>query len=293
MLSNSPTAESIPNTSESLVALASRHHSSRLVIYSEADFRRDSNIHVRIGLCAGLVSVWCSEQRYGRDGIKCIQEVTPSLVQRVLLGQAVSFYLKSLPANDQILTPAESALLNVKYGAGGVCSARNLLEMMPARDLLELDLMLQHRMPVVRTWELLSHSVRDVVNAISSDFTPGLYMFVLRYWHARRGGERGHRITVLIEEKRCKFYDPGIGELQFGCLDDLCAWLYDYWIIARWDRLLRRRNSPVSPPIRIFLLRGKLTQDAEDAAIRYDARCYNDALMSADIGECLLNDRES
>jgi hypothetical protein len=265
-----------------------RHCVRRSFMYSQGDFRQHFHVDVRIGLCAGLVKGWWSELCQGRDAIKSISAATPSLVRTILLAQALSFHIRTLPDNEQRLTDAEAALLNFKYGDGGVAKVRALQETFAVDTILELDLILHYCMPIIQEWQL-SHSSVDVLSAISTTQRPGLYIFVMRFWDSKRPtGERGHRTALVIEnEGSCRFYDPRLGELQFSNIDHFTSWFTDYWVTERWDYFLRR-GSPPSPPLRLFCLGGRLPRMVEDVVLSYQAKHSTIAVGSEELNTWLM-----
>ncbi len=267
-----------------------RHCVRRSFMFSQGDFRRHFDVDVRIGLCAGLIKGWWSELCEGRDAIESIAAATPSLVSTILLAQALSFHIRKLPEGKQCLSDAEVALLNFKYGDGGVAKVKALQAVFCVDTLLELDLVLHYQMPIMQEWQL-SHSSVDVVSALSKNRQPGLYIFVLRFWDSKRSThERGHRTALVIEtERSCRFYDPLLGELQFSNLDHFTSWFTDYWATERWDYLLRR-GSPPSPPLRLFCLGGRLPRAAEDVVLTYQAKHSAIAVGSEEIRMWLMAD---
>jgi hypothetical protein len=266
-----------------------RHGVRRSFLFSQGDFRRHFHVDVRVGLCAGLIKGWWSELCEGRDAIKSIAVATPSLVRTILLAQALSFHIRKLPDDEQCLSDAEAALLNFKYGDGGVAKVRALQEALSVDTLLELDLVLHYQMPIMQQWQL-SHSSADVVSALT-DGRPGMYIFVLRFWDSKRPAhERGHRTALVIEtEGSCRFYDPRHGELQFSNVEYFTSWFADYWATERWDYLLRR-GSPPAPPLRLFCLGGHLPRAAENVVLAYQAKHSEMAVRSEEIRTWLMSD---
>lgn len=228
------------------------HQISRAYFFSQKDFRRQFNIRLPIGLCAGLVQAWWAELRKGNDGIRCLKEATPKLIGDVLLSQARSIYLKEFPPLNRNLRPYETELLRFKYGEERVSAIRSLCTLLGVNNCLELDLALLHDLPIIKQWQF-SHLAVDIVNAVTESPGPGLYVLLTRFWDSKRpGGERGHRSALVIEAAgSCRFYDPRWGEMQFLALDHFSRWFTEYWTKERWDYLLQR-GSPPSSPIQLF-----------------------------------------
>ncbi|HET6976346.1 MAG TPA: hypothetical protein VFI24_08485 [Pyrinomonadaceae bacterium] len=228
------------------------HQVCREIFFSQKDFRRQFNIHLPIGLCAGLIQVWWAELRKGNDAITCLKEATPKLISEVVLSQARSVYLKEFPPLNRDLRPYEIALLRFKYEEESESSISSLCTAFGANNCLELDLALLHDSPIIKRWQF-SHSASNIVNALNESLPASLYVLLTRFWDSKRpSAERGHRTALVIEPAgSCRFYDPRWGEMSFVSLDHFTRWFTDYWTILDWDYLLQR-GSPPSSPIQLF-----------------------------------------
>lgn len=252
-----------------------RHRVVRACFFSQRDFREQFKIDIPIGLCAGLVQVWWSELRKGNDAIRCLQEATPKLVGDVLWSQARSFYLQEFPPINRDLRTAEVKLLEFKYGDHSAPLIESLCGLFGVSDCLELDLALLCGLPIMRRWGF-SHRVSDIVDALTESPRPGLYVFLIRFWHrkqvSRERGHRGHRIALIIEPAgACRFYDPRRGEMSFSTLDQFTAWFTDYWEIEDWDYYLQR-GFPPPVPIQLFALGGNLSPAALEKSLALESR---------------------
>ena len=246
----------------SFEAINSRHRVRRAFFCNEESFRKQFDVDVPIGLCAGLVQVWWSEISNGNDGIKCIHEASPSLVRRVVLSQLMSVYLRELPHDDSHLQVSEAAQLRFKYGDYRIAGIKDLQKTFDVESLLELDLILHYGLPIRRKWQC-SHSIVEIVTDLREYAQPGLYLLLIRFWDSKRvNGEKGHRTALVIEEGGiCRFYDSRWGEISFVHVDDFADWFIDYWQTQRWDFFLQR-GVPPSAPLRIFGFGGTLSQSA-------------------------------
>jgi hypothetical protein len=249
-----------------------RHQVGRAYFFSQKDFRRQFNIRLPIGLCAGLVQVWWAELRKGNDAIRCLKEATPQLIGGVLLSQARSVYLKEFPPLNRGLRAYEVELLKFKYGEQSVSSINDLCKLFDVNNCLELDLTLLHDLPVIKRWQF-SHLASDVVNAIEESRRPGLYVLLARYWDSKRPSkERGHRSALFIEAAgSCRFYDPLWGEMSFLNLDQFGGWFTEYWTAQLWDYYLQR-GTPPSTPVQLFAFGGAFSPEASEKSMALQER---------------------
>jgi ribosomal protein L21 len=258
-----------------------RHRVSRAYFFSQKDFRRQFKIDIPIGLCAGLVQVWWSELRKGNDAIRCLQEATPKLIGDVLLSQARSFYLQEFPPLNRDLRAAEVKLLEFKYGEHRVSLIESLYRLFGVSNCLELDLALLHGLPVIKKWDF-SHLASDIVKALTESPRPGLYVFLIRFWHrkqaSRERGHRGHRIALVIEPAgSCRFYDPRRGEMSFSAFDQFTAWFTDYWTTEGWGYYLQR-GFPPPVPVQLFALGDRLSPAAMEKSMALQSRFSSSSL---------------
>ncbi|MBA3805783.1 MAG: hypothetical protein H0X14_08755 [Acidobacteria bacterium] len=252
-----------------------RHQVSRAYFFSQKEFRRQFNIHLPIGLCAGLVQVWWAELRKGNDAIRRLEEATPQLVGEVLLSQARSVYLKEFPPHNRELRTHEAELLEFKYGEHGVAPINSLCTLFGVDNCLELDLGLLHDSPIIKRWRF-SHLASDIVDALTEGPSPGLYVLLARYWDSKRAsGERGHRSALVIEAGgSCRFYDPQWGEMSFLALDQFTGWFTEYWTTQLWDYYLQR-GSPPSSPVQLFAFGGTFPPAAMEKSLALRERFSN------------------
>lgn len=255
-----------------------RHQISRAYFFSQNDFRRQFNIDLPVGLCAGLVQAWWAELRKGNDAIRCLKEATPKLIGDVLLSQARSFYLKEFPPHNRSLRTYEAELLKFKYGEHRVSLITSLYTLFGVNNCLELDLALLHDLPIIKRWQF-SHLASDVVNALTESPRPGLYMLLSRFWDSKRAsGERGHRSALVIEAAgTCRFYDPRWGEMSFLALDQFTRWFAEYWTTQRWDYFLQR-GFPPPAPIQLFALGGTFSPAATEKSLALRKRFSTSSL---------------
>lgn len=249
-----------------------RHQISRAYFFSQQDFRRQFNLDIPIGLCAGLVQAWWAELRKGNDAIRCLKEATPKLISEVLLSQARSIYLKEFPPHNRSLRAYETELLKFKYGEHRVSLIISLYTLFGVNNCLELDLALLHDLPIIKSWQF-SHLASDIVNALTESPRPGLYLLLARFWDSKRAsGERGHRSALVIEAAgSCRFYDPRWGEMSFLALEQFTRWFTEYWTTQRWDYFLQR-GFPPSAPIQLFALGGTFSPAAIEKSLALQRR---------------------
>ncbi len=246
-----------------LAEINRRHQVGRAVLFTQKHFQRRFKLDIPIGLCAGLIQVWWSEIRKGRDAIKSILEAGPKLIGDVLLAQARSFYLEEFPPKHRRLRSSEVRLLEFKYGEHRASSIESLYRAFGVTNCLELDIALLHGLPIVKNW-VFSYNAADIVKAFMEGVDADLYVFVTRFWRSRqeRGekGHRGHRTALVIEPTGlCRFYDPRRGEMLFAGLDHFTEWFPDYWTIEQRD-YQPQRNYPV--PVQLFALGGRPSPEA-------------------------------
>lgn len=229
----------------------------------------------------GLVQVWWSELQKGNDAIKCLQAATPRLVGEVLLSQARSFYLKEFPPQNRDLRTSEVKLLEFKYGEHSVPLIESLYSLLDVSNCLELDLALLHGLPIIKRWQF-SHLASDIVNALRESALPGLYVFLIRFWHSKQvsgeTGHRGHRLALAIEAAgSCRFYDPRRGEVSFSTFDQFTEWFTDYWTTEQWDYYLQR-GFPPAAPIQLFALGGRFSSAAAAKSLDLQRRFSTSSL---------------
>jgi hypothetical protein len=264
-----------------------RHQISRAYFFSQKDFRRQFNIQLPIGLCAGLVQAWWAELRKGNDAIRCLKEATPKLIGDILLSQVRSVYLKEFPPHNRDLRTYEVELLKLKYGEDTVSSISSLFTLFGVNNCLELDLILLHDSPIIKRWQF-SHLATDIVNALTESPSPGLYLLLARYWDSKRASrERGHRSALVIEAAgSCRFYDPRWGEMSFLALDQFTRWFTEYWTTQLWDYYLQR-GFPPSSPIQLFALGGTFSPEAMEKNIALQERFSTSNLNVEELILCL------
>lgn len=249
-----------------------RHKLTRATIFSQNDLQRKLGLRFSMGMCAGLVQVWWAELRKGKDGIEYIRQAEPSLIREMLLYQTRSIYLKGLPSSNRDLSASETDLLAFKYGTAMVSEIESLMRLFNVSTTLELDLVLQHELPLLQKWEFDQFGP-GLLRALCGSSAPGLRLLLLRFRRPKRvGGEKGHRSALVIgAEGEYRFYDPRYGELCFSAGQRFADWFTDYWAVGRWERLVQR-GLPASPPIRVFRFGGRFSPAASQKIIALRAR---------------------
>jgi hypothetical protein len=244
-----------------------RHQIVRACFIAQGSLRKKLGQRFPTGLCAGLVQVWWAELRKGNDAIYCIERAPASLIREVLLYQVRSIYLKELPDSDNGFSVSETELLRFKYGAGKLSEVESLQRLFGVGSALELDLVLQHELPILQKWEF-AHFGLDVVNALAQSGHVGLHLLLIRFRRAKRlSGEIGHRTALVIEAGgSCRYYDPRWGELVFSEVAHFVDWFTDYWMVGGWERKMQR-GLPTCPPIRIFVFGGAFSPAAQEKSV--------------------------
>ena len=244
-----------------------QYPASRVCLFTQRHFRQNLKTSFPIGLCAGLVQVWWAELRKGNDAMSSLRAPTPSLMRDVLLSQAFSVYVTRLPESDTGLSAAQAQLLKLKYGQASLPEIEALQRLFNVRSALELDLVLQHELPILERWEF-EHFSRELVSELAQNTQPGLYLLVARYRSTEHNGrESGHRCALAVENgKTYRFYDPSLGEITFSAAEDFRNWFLGYLQINHWETLLQAR-TPSAPPIRIFHFGGALSPAADERGV--------------------------
>jgi hypothetical protein len=129
-----------------------KHQITRAFFYSQDQFCRQFQIKVGTGLCAGLVQLWWSEKRRGKDAIERLRNATPALVHDVLVSQARSIYLKDIPLTEGELNSTEAELLKFKYGTDSLSEIIALQDIFGVKSMLEVDLALQQEAGIEDRW---------------------------------------------------------------------------------------------------------------------------------------------
>lgn len=260
--------------SNCMETLMTRHHNllsdipfrqvSRCVLFSQKDFWEQANMRPGMGLCAGLLQVWWSYVQNGQDGIAVLQHKPQEMTDAVYCAQLRSVYFRRAPIVGDRLSSAEAQLLILKYGHYAPLHVGSLVEKFGVRSLLELDLVLQLRVPIVARWEF-SHSADSILQLVVPTEIPILYVVILRYWDSKRqSAERGHRIAFVCDlSGGVRFYDPRWGEVYCKRVDDFRLWFVEYWRTAEWDRILLR-GSPPTPQIRVYEMAGTLSAECSE-----------------------------
>ncbi len=260
-----------------LAELGRRHQVSRAVSFSFKDFRERIGRNVPRGLCAGLVQVWWTELRKGKDAIRSLRAAKPSLVRHVLLSQARSCYLRHVPATDADLTVSEAALLEFKYGGAKLSQIAWLRSVFGVGSLMELDLVLHHGLPIAQRWDFVNVGT-EFLNRVKECTRPGLHLFLFRYLNPNRAArETGHRSALVVRVGgSCVFYDPKLGELSFLAINNFTAWFAEYLSLQHWDWLFQK-GTPFWPPVRIYFFGGRFSPVAHAERIALERRFWGSA----------------
>ena len=231
------------------------HHVSLL---DQRIFRQRFKRQLPVGLCAGLVQVWWAQHRKGANAVACLQKATPAVIQTIVLCQARSLYLRVLADSEEKLNPRERRLLNFKYGTTALVELDDLLKLFEVRNLLELDLVLQHGLPLVNRTQFRDLTL-DVATTFSERMDSGLRLLVSRYGPASPGGRvSGHRCALAVESSgSCSFFDTTIGEVRFLSLEEFGVWFADFWAICcnKYAGRVLDRNIPA---MQVFQFSGSL-----------------------------------
>jgi hypothetical protein len=206
-----------------------------------------------------------------------LQTAGASLARNVLLSQARSVYLKDIPAAESDMGAAELELLMFKYGEAKLSVIDALKGLFGVGSALELDLVLQHELPILET-AAFARFGPAVVSALAGDMHPGLRLLLTRFEQRQKlSGEIGHRSGFLIDrDGSCKFYDPSLGEMSFLTVADFEKWFAEYWLIERWTNLLGQ-GMPSSPPIRVFTFGGALSRKGREKSIALSRHIWQSA----------------
>jgi Yersinia/Haemophilus virulence surface antigen len=190
-----------------------RHLVESARYFHQRSLRRACPLPPRFGLCAALVELWWKD----RDALDRLCRPTAEMVRDLVLRQTRHAYLTALPAAASIVSDADRALLEVKYGT------REL----PANP-LDADVAALHGAPVAE-----SHTWTNCAAAPPVDRSgeTGLRLLLLRY------REGGHRMAFEVESGgRCRFFDPNAGEAAFSDGAHFARWFADFWQAAGYDR---------------------------------------------------------
>ena len=251
----------VPKRQTAIEKINSLHRPTSIRFLRQAWFRRVLGVNFPTGLCAGLVQVWWSELRKGNDAIRLLGNATPLLLRDILLSQLRSVYLREFPSSDNDFSAFERRLIAFKYGKVTLSEVQALQNLFCAPSVLELDLTLQHELPIIG-WQNFARFDARVLGTIKETKHPGLHLFLTRYTGKKRLVETGHRSALATDvDGACRFYDPNWGEVTFATLDDFASWFADYWTIRRWNDLAQRVISG-SPPIRVFSFGSTFTPEA-------------------------------
>lgn len=233
-------------------ALNTSHDVVKARFFTADQFRRRNGLDSHTGLCAGLVQVWWSCVRFGRDGLETVRNARPQVVADVRLRQARSYYWSEFPSETDMNSAATGEFMRLKYPGQTLANIHALCRAHHAESLFEFDLMSQHSAQIVLRHAFTSLTPSDF-DVLATNTQEGLRLMVLRY-HApnRKSGRAGHRIAFVREPAdRIRFFDPNCGEIVFLGMKPFGRWLLDYWNLSAYSMYVAD-PVPGVPPVRVF-----------------------------------------
>jgi hypothetical protein len=230
-----------------------RHLVTDAQSFSQHWFRRKYGLAPSMGLCAGLLQAWWTSVRKGDDGIALLRNAPIDLVKEIVQRQFHSYYFARTPS-DADLDEETVYWLTTKYGNADLHALQTLCHQYGCRELLELDLALDHGAYILDRLSLSTFS-SELLDAFIIPADPGLRMLLLRYAHTgSRGGQCGHRLGMVVTPHgTAKFFDPNYGELTFTTLQQFRDWFGDFWEISEYKSGVEHPVAEI-PPFRFYRL---------------------------------------
>lgn len=239
---------------EEIRALSQSHRVKRLWLFSLRQAKFDESI-AKEGLCAGLVQVWWRYRCEGRDGVAALIDPSPEIAREVVERQLRAVYFRGNP-HQADLTEEEKWWFRCKYGDLTLGELRNLCKIYSADNLLELDLIMQHRARLVARASFDYYSF-GLTQALMGRGEPGLRLILFRY-SSTTGATRGHRVAFAVEPAgTCWLFDPNFIEVKFSSLEHFEAWFPAFWRISQYQAWVGRPMEGV-PPVRVFQFSAEL-----------------------------------